>query len=308
MVLIADVRFDRPPSPWQVHGVRVIAPASSPSTFDDGPDPVWTSGCILDVLKANQVHAPSSSSARTGSPSAACCDGLLAEGHDVGSHTYTHRNLARATPRETALELKHHSAPVPGSSPAIRSACSAPYFGDAEPSTADEVGPVYAGQQLGYLSVGLHVDPNDWKRPGVQAIINDTIQGVEDSSPERSGNIVLLHDSGGDRAQTLAALPAIIRELKARGYRFVTVSELAGIPHGMANPPISSSDRLAAQADLGLFLFLGWTTIALKWLFMVAITLGILRAISLSALALIQARRDRAPSSPPSIPVATSPC
>ncbi|MBU3079133.1 glycosyltransferase [Sphingomonas quercus] len=288
--MIDNVRFDRLPSPWQVQrtGYR---PGYVALTFDDGPDPVWTAP-ILDVLKANGVHATFFMIGENGLTERGLLRRLLAEGHEVGSHTYTHPNLAHATMRETRLELNATQRLFQAFTGHSLRLFRAPYFGDAEPSTADEVGPVYAGQQLGYLSVGLHVDPDDWKRPGVQAIIDRTIEGVEDSSEEHSGNIVLLHDSGGNRDQTLAALPTLIKALKQRGYKFATVSQLAGLPPGMANPPISSSDRLAAQADLGLFLVLGWLTIAIKWLFIVAITLGILRAIALSGLALVQARRE----------------
>jgi cellulose synthase/poly-beta-1,6-N-acetylglucosamine synthase-like glycosyltransferase len=84
----------------------------------------------------------------------------------------------------------------------------------------------------------------------------------------------------------------IIQQLKAKGIKFVRVSDLAGIPADQAMPPISASDRLAARADLILFSGAGWLVSALGVLFTVAITLGILRALLLSALALIQARRE----------------
>ncbi|WP_037506879.1 hypothetical protein, partial [Rhizorhabdus wittichii] len=87
-----------------------------------------------------------------------------------------------------------------------------------------EIVPVEEAQRRGYLSVGLHVDPDDWKRPGVAEIVQRTIDGVESGSPDFSANVVLLHDSGGDRAQTVAALPLVINALRARGYQLVPVS------------------------------------------------------------------------------------
>ena len=161
-------------------------------------------------------------------------------------------------------------------------------------------------QDRGYLSVGLHVDPGDWKRPGAQEIIDETIRDVtsnpkcdDQSDASCSKNIVLLHDSGGDRQQTVEALPVIIERLRAAGFRFVPVSTLAGLTRDQSMPVISSSDRFAAEMDLALFSSLGWSVIGLRWLFAFAITVGILRAISLSALALVQARRENAEVFPP---------
>src|SRR5438309_3063359 len=94
-----------------------------------------------------------------------------------------------------------------------------------------------------------------------------------------SRNIVLLHDSGGDRSQTVAALPLLIDTLRAHGYRFVPVSQLAGLSRDQSMPALSSSDFLAARVDLGLFELLGFSIRALSFLFAVAIILGISRAV-----------------------------
>ena len=97
----------------------------------------------------------------------------------------------------------------------------------------------------------------------------------------------------------MAALPLLIDALRAKGYRFVPVSDLAGWRRDVVNPPIAASDLAAARADLALFLALGWAQIALKWLFTIAITLGIARAVTLSGLALVQARREALSVFPP---------
>jgi cellulose synthase/poly-beta-1,6-N-acetylglucosamine synthase-like glycosyltransferase len=176
----------------------------------------------------------------------------------------------------------------------------APYFGDAEPTTADELGPVYRAQERGYISVGLHVDAEDWQRPGVQAIIDNVVNGVakgdsgcaSGDDAQCSHNIVLLHDAGGDRQQTVEALPTIIEKLRAMGFTLVPVSALAGLSRDQAMPPISPGDRAAAEVNLFLFGTIGAVVTALGWIFLFAISIGILRAVVLSALALIQARRE----------------
>ncbi len=287
---VIGVAFRGLPSPYQIErtGYR---PGLVALTFDDGPDPRWTPP-ILDALKATHVPATFFVIGENALTEHRLLQRILREGHEVGNHTYTHPNLADASPGATSLELNATQRLVQAFTGRSLRLFRAPYFGDAEPTTADEILPVAEAQGLGYLSVGLHVDPDDWKRPGVQAIVDRTVAGVLASSEERSGNIVLLHDSGGDRAQTVAALPLLIRALKARGYRFVPVSALAGLSPAAVNPPVSSDDRLAAAADLALFSTLEGLVIALRWLFMIAVTLGILRAVALSALALAQARRE----------------
>lgn len=299
--LISDVRFDGPadrlPSPWQIQrtGYR---PGLVALTFDDGPDPVWTPK-ILDILKAEKAPATFFIVGENALTQRPLLERLVAEGHEVGSHTYTHPNLAQASPRETALELNTNQRLFQAYTGRSLRLFRAPYFGDAEPTTSDEIIPVQEAQQSGYLSVGLHVDPDDWKRPGAAEIVRRTIEGVEHGSASSSANIVLLHDSGGDRAQTVAALPAIIHALRARGYRLVPVSALAGLSPAAVNPPIFKSDRLAAETDLALFSALGAAVVAIKWLFLIAISLGILRAILLSGLALVQARREARTLFPP---------
>ena len=295
---IADVRFLRLPSPYEVDrtGYR---PRQLALTFDDGPDSTWTPQ-VLDVLK--REHAPGTffivgENALT---HRSLLQRMILEGHEVGSHTYTHPNLATVSPGQVRFELNANQRLFQAFTGRSLRLFRAPYFGDAEPSTADEIEPALEAQERGYVSVGLHVDPGDWKRPGVQAIIDATIARVtdgpanctNDSPVDCSRNVILLHDAGGNRAETVAALPVIIDRLRAMGYHFVPVSTLAGLSRNASMPPISASDQLAARVDLGLFSALGFIVVALHWMFAIAITVGILRALALSALALIQARRE----------------
>ncbi len=294
---IADVTFTRMPSPYVVDrtGYR---PRQLALTFDDGPDAEWTPQ-ILDVLKREHVPATFFMIGENALTQRPLLTRMVAEGHEIGSHTYTHPNLATVSPRQVKFELNTTQRLFQAFTGRSLRLFRAPYFGDAEPSTADEIVPALEAQERGYISVGLHVDPDDWKRPGVQEIIDRTIAGVQAGNPERSGNVILLHDAGGNRAQTVAALPVIIERLRAMGYSFVPVSTLAGLTRDAAMPVISSSDRVAAMADLALFSALGGFVVALRWIFGIAITIGILRALALSALALIQARRELKTVFPP---------
>jgi cellulose synthase/poly-beta-1,6-N-acetylglucosamine synthase-like glycosyltransferase/peptidoglycan/xylan/chitin deacetylase (PgdA/CDA1 family) len=295
---IADVRFRRLPSQYEVDrtGYR---PRQLALTFDDGPDPTWTPQ-VLDVLKREGVKATFFIVGENALTQRPLLQRMVAEGHEIGSHTYTHPNLANVSPGQVRFELNANQRLFQAFTGRSLRLFRAPYFGDAEPTTADEIVPALQAQERGYVSVGLHVDPGDWKRPGVQAIIDATIARVtsapaqcdDDSDADCSRNIILLHDAGGNRAQTVAALPVIIDRLRAMGYSFVPVSTLAGLSREAAMPRISAGDQWAARADLALFTALGGLVVALHWLFGIAITVGILRALALSALALIQARRE----------------
>ena len=295
---IADVAFNRLPSEYVIQrsGAR---PREVALTFDDGPDPTWTPQ-ILDILKQKKVLATFFVIGENALTELGLLKRMVADGHEVGSHTYTHPNLAGASATETDIQLNATQRLFQAFTGRSLKLFRAPYFGDAEPTTADEIGPALRAQNRGYISVGLHVDAEDWQRPGVQEIIDNVVNGVTKGNSgcssgldaECSHNIVLLHDAGGDRAQTVAALPVIIDRLRAMGYSFVPVSRLAGISRDVAMPPISASDRTAAEVDLLLFSTLGAIVTALRWIFVFAISIGILRAIMLSALALIQARRE----------------
>jgi cellulose synthase/poly-beta-1,6-N-acetylglucosamine synthase-like glycosyltransferase len=135
------------------------------------------------------------------------------------------------------------------------------------------------------------VDTEDWQRPGVQAIVDNTLQSIDQgealdpSADSKARNIVLLHDSGGDRAQTVAALPILIDTLRARGYTFVPVSALANLTPNQVNPAISGSDLLAVRFDVGIFLVLAALDQLLKYLFFTAIFIGTARAVLLAILA-----------------------
>ena len=85
----------------------------------------------------------------------------------------------------------------------------------------------------------MSIDPSDWMQPGVDAIVNEIVS----QAASGEGNVILLHDSGGDRSQTVAALPRIIETLQAKGYHFVTVSELLGQSRDAIMPP--PSDRIS---------------------------------------------------------------
>jgi cellulose synthase/poly-beta-1,6-N-acetylglucosamine synthase-like glycosyltransferase/peptidoglycan/xylan/chitin deacetylase (PgdA/CDA1 family)/spore germination protein YaaH len=281
--LIRSESYDALPSPYEVQrtGYR---PGLVALTFDDGPDADWTPP-ILDVLKEKHVPATFFVIGDNVLGESALLQRIVAEGHELGNHSYTHPNFATLSDGETLFELNTTERLIEAYTGHRTRLFRAPYFGDAEPTTADELGPALAAQNDGYVNVGLHVDPDDWALPGTDEIVRRTVAGVEAASAERSGQIVLLHDGGGDRQQTLDALPQIIDQLRARGYRFVPVSQLAGLSPAQVMPEIEGGDLVAVRIDVAIFTTLAWIDRVLGALFMLAIALGLARAISLTWLA-----------------------
>ncbi len=285
------------PTPYVVHrtGYR---PGYLALTFDDGPDSKWTPQ-ILKILEREHVPATFFVIGEKAISHPALLHQMMRDGDDIGNHSYTHPDMSKVADWQARFELNSTQRVVEAYTGHSMRLVRNPYFGDAEPTSVDELGPVLTAQKLGYTNIGLHVDSEDWTRPGVQQIIDNTIDGVHDGvtseqtalcrdQPDecRSGQIILLHDSGGDRAQTIAALPTIIERLKAEGFTFATVGDMAGLSRDQVMPKLKGEDLAEVRFDVGIFMALAWAAAALKWLFIVAIILGISRALILSVLAI----------------------
>ena len=216
----------------------------------------------------------------------------IRDGDDIGNHTYTHPNLAQESPTGVNLELNFTQRLIEAYTGRSIRLFRAPYFGDAEPTTPDELVPALQAQQHGYTVVGLHVDPGDWTKPGAKAIVDQTLAQVKAGTDDRSANIILLHDGGGNRAQTVAALPGIIVGLQQAGYTIVPAATLAGLTHDQVMPELSGVDLAAIRADVFAFTAVGFTIHALNWTFFFAIALGISRAVLLTALAALPGGRQ----------------
>lgn len=266
-------------------------------TFDDGPDPQWTPQ-ILDILKRHGAPATFFVTGANALGEAGLLRRILDEGSELGNHSTTHPDLDRLPEAAIRLELNTTQRLVESYTGRSMRLFRAPYLGDADPNTPGELRASRVAADMGYLSVGLNVDPLDWTQTDARSIVAKTVAQVESGKDGRSTQIVLLHDSGGDRSATIAALPTIIRELRARGYEFVTVSRLAGLSRDAVMPPLVGAQQVTAQGAGTLFFGLsgGWRLLGL--LFVAAIVLGIARSLALTILACRNARRCQAPEPP----------
>jgi len=178
-------------------------------TFDDGPSPVYTPQ-ILQVLTAAQVPATFQIIGDQGATWPNLLAREAADGMTLTNHTWNHTDLTYLSPagwpaevdRTTDLITSVTGQPVK---------CLRPPYGDTDASVLSQL----AQRSLGELM--WDVDPSDYLRPGTAVIVNRVLSALH------PGAIIVLHDGGGDRSQTVAALPAIISGIRAAGYTLVSV-------------------------------------------------------------------------------------
>lgn len=200
-------------------------------TFDDGPDPWWTPA-ILDILKQEGVKASFFVVGLKMENHPSLVRRIVQEGHEVGIHTYTHPNMSLVSAERAFLELNATQLLLQSLTGRSTVFFRPPFDADSRPTNGTQLNPILLAQHLGYLTVTENIDPEDWDRPGVDKILLRVKQ-----QRRAGGNVILLHDAGGDRSQTVQALPAIIRYLKDRGDRIVSLSELMGESLDTTMPP-----------------------------------------------------------------------
>ncbi|HJT18148.1 MAG TPA: glycosyltransferase, partial [Thermoanaerobaculia bacterium] len=166
-----------------------------------------------------------------------------------------------------------------------------PYNADAEPTTKTEVLPLAIGTQMHYVNVLELIDPQDWDvdhaKNGHRRTAEEMLDSILAQLQTEHGSSILLHDGGGDRSQTVRLLPMLIQTLRARGYRFVLVSDLMGATRDQVNPPPRKQEMMLLADDRIVFEIMYVTELFLTVAFIGAILLGTVRVLFVTALAII---------------------
>jgi cellulose synthase/poly-beta-1,6-N-acetylglucosamine synthase-like glycosyltransferase/spore germination protein YaaH/peptidoglycan/xylan/chitin deacetylase (PgdA/CDA1 family) len=263
-------------------------------SFDDGPDPKWTPK-ILDILKQKNVPGVFFVIGNMANQRPDILKREYAEGHEIGNHTFTHPKFDdNITHTEIRWQLNLTQRLIE-STLGVKSILFRPPYGiDHQPEYAEEVAQLPYPQELGYLIVGQRIDPDDWsQRDGKPIPAKEIVDSVLRQASR--GNIVLLHDGGGDRSQTLAALPQIIDALRAEGYQFVSVSDLIGKSRAQVMLPLSAEEQFEARADGFIFVMFQYFRFFIGIIFVLGIVLVSGRTVIIGLLALIEKLRpDRA--------------
>jgi peptidoglycan-N-acetylglucosamine deacetylase len=269
--LITDENFQSLPEPYRVARYG-YSPNKVALTFDDGPDPEWTPK-ILDVLKREHATATFFLIGIQTDRFSGLAQRIYNEGHTIGNHTFTHPDVSNITATQMKVELNLTERLFASLVGVRATLLRPPYAIDEEPDTADQVRPLAFAQDLGYITVGNRIDPNDWndkpQRHTAEQIAGYVLAHLPPCGPndQRCGNIVLLHDGGGNRAETVRALPMIIEGIRARGYEIAPVYELLGKTRADVMAPLPTGQRWAARLDrLGFWLF-DAAVMSITWIF-----------------------------------------
>ncbi|WP_432193360.1 bifunctional polysaccharide deacetylase/glycosyltransferase family 2 protein [Streptomyces sp. bgisy027] len=186
-------------------------------TFDDGPNPTWTPQ-VLAILKKYDIPATFFVVGSMVSRYPSIVADMVEAGNEVGIHTFTHVDLSYQSDARVNREMQQTQLALAGAAGITTTLFRAPYSSQTD-AIDNYSWPVYKklGED-GYTSVFVDTDSDDWKRPGVSKIVKWA------TPDDGEGASVLFHDAGGERSQTIKALPEYIEKMRAQGYTFTTIS------------------------------------------------------------------------------------
>lgn len=238
-------------------------------TFDDGPDPLWTPR-ILDVLREHHVHATFFvvGSAAVDNPD--LLRRIVAEGHEVGVHTLTHTDLGPAPDWRRELEVQGGQDAIVGVTGQAASLLRPPYTAGNGAITDSMWSALRGLADEGYLTVLSSMDSKDWQTPGAGAIEDN----LTPSGPQ--GQVVLMHDGGGDREQSVAALDSALSRFSEQGYRVTTVGDAVGID---SMRPASSVEQVRGSAFVWGIRLSDFVVTAISWGLVAAGAVTFVRAV-----------------------------
>jgi cellulose synthase/poly-beta-1,6-N-acetylglucosamine synthase-like glycosyltransferase/spore germination protein YaaH/peptidoglycan/xylan/chitin deacetylase (PgdA/CDA1 family) len=295
-MLISEEHYDSLPSMFVVRKYGQADHKKLVLTFDDGPDPTWTPQ-VLDILKKENVPAAFFVVGINAEKNIPLIKRMYHDGYELGNHSFTHPNIAEISPKRAVLEMESTRLLLECITGHSTILFRAPYNADSEPEKMEELLPVAIARTKNYLDVGESVDPLDWE-PGISAdsIVARTIHRKQElTAAGLGGNVILLHDAGGEsRAATIAALPRIIEYFKKQGYEFTTISSLLGknkselmpaVPKGKGYYLVQFNYLLAESGY--------WAGKVLFFLFVTFIILSVARLVYMAYLAMRQRHKEK---------------
>ncbi|MFE3829249.1 bifunctional polysaccharide deacetylase/glycosyltransferase family 2 protein [Streptomyces sp. NPDC059092] len=196
---------------------RSVADRTIVLTFDDGPDPEYTAK-VLKILNDQDVPGTFFLIGSMISRYPGVVKDMVDQGNEVGVHTFTHVDLSYQSASRVKREIAQTQLALAGAAGITTTLFRAPYSSKND-AIDNESWPIYQRLgAMGYTSVFIDTDSEDWQEPGVSKIVTWA------TPKDGDGAAVLFHDAGGDRTETLKALPRYIKKMKAKGYTFTTVS------------------------------------------------------------------------------------
>lgn len=249
---VISVAWNNLPLPWEIR--RWGAPRSDlvALTFDDGPDIRYT-GRILDILREHNVPATFFPIGAQMLGQKSLLERMYQDGHDIGLHTVTHAQLEEISTWRLTSELRLQQRMFASMTRRNSMLFRAPYVPGSGPLRADVARQMQAVDAMGYIVLGSDIVPPDWTGMTPEEIADYVVSAVTGGQ----GNVVLLHDGGGDRTSTVEALPLIIRQLKALGYGFTDAAGLIGQARADMMPPAAQPDDFIDGTSFAVAGFIG---------------------------------------------------
>jgi peptidoglycan/xylan/chitin deacetylase (PgdA/CDA1 family) len=183
-------------------------------TIDDGPDPRYTPE-VLEILAEHRIAATFCMVGRNAAAHRDLVGRISDAGHEIANHTWSHPNDLAALPVDQVQQE------IEQANQTLEDASGSPPVFFRAPGGAFTPAALAVCARLGLQPLAWSVDPHDWKQPGSARIVDTVLHTT------RTGSIILNHDGGGDRSQTVAALRTYLPQLLDAGYRFVTPSPTA---------------------------------------------------------------------------------
>jgi cellulose synthase/poly-beta-1,6-N-acetylglucosamine synthase-like glycosyltransferase/peptidoglycan/xylan/chitin deacetylase (PgdA/CDA1 family) len=295
-MLISEETYDSLPSKFVARKYGTLDSMKLVLTFDDGPDPNYTPK-ILDILSKYKVPAAFFVVGINAENNIPIVKREFREGHEIGNHTFTHPNIAKVSTRRAILEMESTRLLIECITGRSTIMFRAPYNADFEPEKWEELIPVAIARTKNYLDIGESIDPLDWE-PGTPAdsIFDRVIRRKDEMTKAGlSGNIILLHDAGGDgREATVEALPRIIEYFQKRGFQFTTVAAILGKTRDEMMPPVPKGGGYYLLQINYYFAELGyWSGHILFSAFIVFMILSVSRVLFIAVIATKEHLRDK---------------
>ncbi|WP_409303456.1 glycosyltransferase [Peribacillus sp. SCS-155] len=270
--LISYENYEKYPLPFVVKKYGESEAKEVVLSFDDGPNPAVTPK-ILDILSEKQVPATFFVLGKQAALYPNIIERINREGHEIGSHTFSHANIKTDSARALQAEMNSTQRLIQQITGRSTTLFRPPYTIDAEYEETKDLTPILNVQKMGYTMVGSYIDTRDWETESSKTIVDRALQNLS------NGNIILLHDSGGDRSATIEALPKIIDTLRAKGYTFVTTAHLVNKSKAEVMPKVEErSNAYMVFYSIADKLFIAATKLCLIF-FTVGIILGIIRML-----------------------------